>query len=176
MKYVVEIIGIGLAVTLVMVSFGNRPPMLQQEALSKPELITGWLKQNAAADRRDADWFFKTGVKAMTDRRWSLAAKAFGDSALRFPTPQALMEYADAWLHMLHEIRSSPGNAPVAAEPDLAHAEKIFRSALAANALLNSLNAREKEQTEQDATCLASYIQSHVETDCRPLHLYRHGN
>lgn len=176
MKYLLETIAFGLAVTLVIVLFKGEPPMLQQDALSQPEAITDWLKQNANVDRTKAERFFNYGVKAKGEQRWSPASKAFGESAVHFPTPQALNEYANAWLHMIHRVRTSPGNAPTAAEPDLEHVEKIFRSALAANEVLNSLNAQEKEQIERDASCLTKYLQSHEDIDCRPLQIYRHGN
>ena len=56
---------------------------------------------------------------------------------------------------------------------DMTHFEALYRSALAADAILNTLSADEKKEVLQNADCLAVFIQSKkILPDCLPLRAY----
>lgn len=152
----------------------DSPATLQQDDLKNPDVISSWLKTNgSAADRRQAEAFFRQGAKAKAKHKWGLAAKAFGESALQFPSPTSLTEYAEAKLHELSDIRVRDKTVVKYKHSDIATVEALLRSALASDAVLNTLSVQDKQQVRQDSECLAAFLQSGAnQEDCRPLQVY----
>ena len=151
--------------------------MLEQEDLGNPEVITAWLKENSGkADKTNARWFFEYGVKAKIEKRSGPAGKAFAESAVRYPTPQAINEYADLKLRMLGEIRARTAEGKRHWKSDLTSIAALYQSALAADAVLNTLGTTEKENTRKNAGCLATYVHTKkVQFPCPPLQTYGLG-
>lgn len=155
-------------------ALGDEPPMLSQDDLSKPAVVSAWLKENGAkADKARAKTFFDAGVKAKSQKRSGPAGKAFGESAGYYPTPQAINEYADITVRMLGETRTRNKDRHAHEKSDLASTESLYRSALAADAVLKSLSADEKQRTLQNADCVGIFIKSGVvQSSCPPLQTY----
>jgi hypothetical protein len=151
-----------------------QPGHLEQRDLKKPAVISEWLKSNGAtADKARAKLFFDEGLKDKKRGAWDPAAKSFGESALVYPTPHALIETANADLHALGNTRARKKNYAQKSRSDMTSVELIYRSALAADAVLNTLNTEEKKQTQQNADCLTAFIQSgKIQPDCLPLQAY----
>ncbi len=167
-----------------MASAGDNPSMsLTQESLSEPATITAWLQKNEqTADRRIAKRYFDLGVAAEKHSQWSRAVKAFGESALFFPAPNALVKYADNSLRDRSKVRRHQVDKGIPDMiPDLQHALAVYRSARAANAALKSLSASAVNQLEADEACLGAYVDAALQKKeavapkqkkCRPLALY----
>lgn len=151
-----------------------QPQPLKQGDEGNPALIAAWLKTNAVtADKTRAEQFFKFGLKEKKRGAWGPAGKGFGASLLFYPSPHALSEYAYVRLRGLGEIRAREKTFSQYKQSDLASVEPIYRSVLAADSVLNTLNATEKEQTRQNADCLAAFVQSaKMQANCRPLQMY----
>lgn len=162
---------------------------LDQTALTQPDTIAAWLKQHAkTADRRTAQRYFEIGVKAQQQGHWSRAAKAFGESALFFPTPAALRGYGDNLLRDLASVRARTKDTAQAGA-DLSRSLAVYRSALAAEAQLKVLPAPALAQLRADEACLSEHVAKRGTTTttataspkpadlpasaCRPLALYR---
>ena len=148
--------------------------VLNQDDLYKPEVVSAWLKKNGAkADKARAKLFYDEGVKAKKRKNWGLAGKGFGDSALRYPTPQAINETAEVELRMLGEIRDRNKDRKVHLKSDLASAESLYRSALAADSVLNTLSVEDKQRTRQNAECVSAYVKTGTaQSACAPLQAY----
>jgi hypothetical protein len=148
--------------------------VLRQDDLYKPEVVGNWLKVNGAkADKARAKWFFDEGVKAKNRRDWGLAGKAFGDAAIRYPTPQALYEAAEAELRMLGDVRDRNKNRKEYLKSDLTAAVSLYRSALATDEVLETLSDEEKQRTRHNIECVRSYIESsQTQAACAPLQAY----
>ncbi len=131
------------------------------EQAGDPSFVADWLKQNGTVvDRTEANRFFEVGMREKQKKNWSAATKAFGESMIRYPSPQALAEYAEAELQMLGEIRSRDKSYEQNKLPDLAHALNYIRSALAADSALETMPKAERGKTQLNADCLSVYIQS----------------
>lgn len=126
-----------------------------------------------ALDAQAAQAFFQQGVQSKQQRRWGPALKSFAESALRKPSAPSLVEYAEAHLRLLGEVRAQEsGDAPYT-QRDLTFAERLYRSALAAEAVLPELSAQQREQTRRNADCLAEYLRSgSAQQACEPLQSY----
>jgi hypothetical protein len=75
-------------------------------------------------------------------------------------------------LYLGHERRVD-GNFGKHTMGDLSSAESLYRSVIAADAVLGKLNARERDEVRQNAACLAAYVRSKpIVGRCRPLELY----
>lgn len=133
-----------------------------QDDLEKPEVVKAWLIENSArADKESAREFFELGQKLKKERRWALASKAFGGSAIRYPTPQALNEYAEASIRDLG-IRL-----------DAQYVVPLYQSAIAADTVLHLMSNEEKRATQNNLDCLRVYMQiKKVQPGCRPLQAY----
>lgn len=151
-----------------------QPKSLEQRDLKNPTSVSTWLKANgASADRAGAEWFFKEGLKEKKRGAWGPAGKGFGASALLYPAPKALIEYANAVLHSVGEARARENTVAQYMRTDMTSVESIYRSALAADAVLNTLSATEKIRTRQNTDCLATFIRSgKTQIDCQPLQAY----
>lgn len=137
-------------------------PRMLQDDLEKPEVVKAWLIENSArADKESAREFFELGQKLKKERRWALASKAFGGSAIRYPTPQALNEYAEASIRDLG-IRL-----------DAQYVVPLYQSAIAADTVLHLMSNEEKRATQNNLDCLRVYMQiKKVQPGCRPLQAY----
>lgn len=157
-------------------ALGDAPPPkpLEQKELSDPALVSAWLKANGAtADRAQAERFFNSGLKAKKMSSWGPAVKGFGASAVFYPAPKALIEYANASLRSASAIRVREKTVVQKSKVDMAYIESIYRSALASDAILNTLSVSEKEEARQNADCLAAFVQTEkMQADCAPLQTY----
>ena len=149
-------------------------PPLEQRDLTNPATITAWLKQNAAtADKARAKQFFDAALKDKKRGAWGRAGKGFGESAQFYPTPNAITEYANAALRSGGERRAREKTYAQHSQADMTHFEALYRSALAADAILNTLSADENKQVRHNIDCLTIFIQSQkILPDCQPLKTY----
>ena len=141
-------------------SVTNAAPMpLEQRDLTNPAKITAWLQKNAAtADKARAKQFFDDALKDKKRGAWGRAGKGFGESAQFYPTPGAISEYANAALHSGGERRAREKTYAQHSQADMAHFVALYRSVLAADAILNTLSVAEKKQARQNADCLAVFF------------------
>ncbi len=137
------------------------PGFLTVEQAGNPQFVVDWLKQRGTAvDWTEAGRFFEVGMGEKQKRNWSAATKGFGESMIRYPSPQALAEYAEAELRMLGETRSRDKSYEQNKLPDLANALNYIRSALAADAVLGTMPKADRDKAQLNANCLPAYIQS----------------
>ena len=153
---------------------GHPVHYLTHDELKNTEFVVNWLKtKSAGADRKIADWYFKHGMKDKRKNYCSGAAKDFAESMIRYPSPRALIEYTDAKICMLGAIRARTKSVAQHMQSDLKSVDGFYRSALAADGVVNTLSAAEKEQTRQNADCLSAFVKSEeVQTNCPPLQAY----
>ena len=147
---------------------------LSQRDLKSPERVEAWLKANKNdLDVKAAQAFFQEGVQSKQQRRWGPALKSFGESALRKPSAPTLIEYAEAHLRLLGEMRARENGYAEHQQRDLASAEQLYRAALAAENVLPELLPRQREETRRNAECLAEFLQAGgVQDACEPLQAY----
>ncbi len=146
-----------------------------QRALTRPEAVSAWLQANPhnSADQRIAQRYQEMGVKAQKRGNWSSASKAFGESALFFPSPRALVGNADNHLRDLSGVRARNKDTSKTRD-DLAWALAMYRSALVADAQLKLLSAAELAQLKADEACLDAHLNAGAPAaECRPAQLYR---
>ena len=150
------------------------PDALEQGDLKNPSTVAVWLKANgASADKARVALFFEAGLKEKKRSKWGPAEKGFVASALLYPAPNTLIEYANAVLHSLGAARAREKTVAQYMRTDMIAIESIYRSALAADAVLNTLSATEKKQIGQNADCLSAFIKSgENQIDCQPLQAY----
>ena len=154
--------------------FGQDAPRLEQGDLKKPDVVSAWLQKNSAkANKNLAKTFFDNGIKAKKERNWGIAVKDFAGSAIYYPTPQALSEYVNVKLHMLGEIRIR-NKEDNKRQSDLHFAASIYRSMLAANAILKTMTAEEELHVRHNIACVDAYLDSSskLTSDCPPLRIY----
>lgn len=163
-------------VMLVGAAYAESPTrqQLTQKQLSEPDVVAQWLRDNPeGVDKKGATFSFNEGLKYKSKKYWSAAAKSFGESAIRNPTPQVLTEYVAATLRMLGEIRTRNGTTSLGVERDMDHALSQYRSVLAADNVLGTLSIRDKRQVEADIACLTDYARTRLApAGCKPFELY----
>jgi hypothetical protein len=147
------------------------PQLLKEQDVKDPEFVVQWLSSaESKTDQKDAKWFFSIGLKEKKSKNWPAASKAFGESMRRYPSPQALFEYADSDLKMLGQVRAREGFPPGLVREDMVHALRLYETSLAANKVTNTLSAQEAKRIEQHASCLKNYLESSApQSDCQPL-------
>lgn len=150
------------------------PPMLTQDDLRKPAAVSEWLQKNREhADKGKAREFFVAGQKAKAQKRFGPTGKAFGESAIYYPTPETISEFADVTLGMLGEIRSRNKNRKEHLKSDLISAESLYRSALSADSVIKTLSDSERRRIRLNADCVGAYLQSGSSSPtCPPLRIY----
>ena len=150
------------------------PPMLSQGQLHEPAAVAGWLKEYGhGADRDGAALAHAEGVKDVQRRDFGAAVKGFGESALRYPSPQAILAYTDAQLRFLGGLRAHNKNRAKHQDSDLRLFESLYRSALASNAVLATMNASERRGVQGHADCIAAYRRAKAgAARCAPLLTY----
>jgi hypothetical protein len=148
--------------------------LLTDKELEYPEFVVNWLKtEGANADMAMVGKSFQYGLKAKQQGRWGPAGKAFGESMIRYPSPQAIAEYINAELHDLGAVRAREKTVNRFKRKDMIHARKYYRSALAANTVTNTLSSEEKTQLQGNIQCLDYFIRfGKVQPTCRPLQAY----
>lgn len=154
------------------------PSALTQEQLSQPDAVAAWLIANGSkADVAVANSLYVYGEKAKQRKDWSAAGKAFAESALHYPTPRALSEYATARLRMQADLKSRNRPSPHDQRQHLELAVSTYKATLAADSVLKQLGEQERLQVQRDIECLAEYLSSSERRGkCRPLELYGIGD
>jgi hypothetical protein len=162
------------SVLLVQPATAGGPPRLTQDQIGQPDEVVAWLKQNEAfADKKIAQMAYDHGLRKKKRKDWGGAAKAFAESAIHYPTPAALTEYAENSLRMYGDIRQRNKTFTEHWRRDLGKAEAGYRTALAADAVVKQLNEQERRRTEQHAECLAEYLKTSAKSpNCPPLEMY----
>jgi hypothetical protein len=68
---------------------GGIEKYLTLEQAGNAEFVAMWLREKGAmANRKDAELFFEWGMQDKRRKYWSGAARAFGESMIRYPSPQ----------------------------------------------------------------------------------------
>lgn len=125
------------------------------------------------ADKSLSSEFFIAGEKQKKQRRWGPAGKSFGASALHYPTPRALNQYAEIKLVFLGAERSRDGNLLSHVVSDLRSSELLYRSVISADSVLHEMSVKEQQQARANADCLAKYLRDRIVVPtCKPLRLY----
>jgi hypothetical protein len=152
----------------------NTNKYLTEEEVSNEKFVSSWLKtRGATADQKESKWYFEQGVREKQKKNWSAATKAFGESMIRYPSPQALAEFAAAELRMLGKIRVRENSVNQYKVADMRRTLDFYKSSLAANAVLNTMSKRESERVRMNADCLLTYIHSgKMQRNCQPLQEY----
>lgn len=143
--------------------------LLKQKDLANPNYIVTWLKENSPQIEQinDAKIFFEYGLKATNP---ASAMKSFGESAIRYPSPQAIIEYTNAELKMLGRDGFLHNKIDINMANDMKRANLQYQSALAADGVLNTLSEKEKTTLQNNINCLNEYLESGVqEKDCLPI-------
>lgn len=152
----------------------EKPRLLTQQQLEEPALVSAWLKQHAGrADQRRAAAAYDLGVQEARRASWGSAVKAYGESAIRLPSPRALNAYADATARFLGALREHKQDRAGHLEQDLRSVEALYRSALASDSVLAAMSAQERLRTVANADCLAVYRRDRSGLGrCAPLRAY----
>ncbi|NRF69437.1 hypothetical protein HLB44_20765 [Aquincola sp. S2] len=148
---------------------------LAADDLKNAQVVGAWLKANrGSAPREQANQFLALGERARRAGRWGAASKSFGESALLFPSPEALMAYGHALLHERAATR-----AAASAPADRQHADwqeigALYSTALAADDQLHTLKPALRAALAADAGCLAKAAQGAADaTNCAALRQYQ---
>lgn len=153
--------------------------MLSQEDLQNSDSVVHWLEKNGATtDQTEAKAFYSEGLKSKESQRWSPAAKMFGESALRYPSPQTISEYTYVMMKMLGQVRNRE-KAPLDARlRDMASAISLYESAIAANSLTQSLSGQDQKRITDYIICLKEFVAtSRPSNDCPPAYYFsNNGN
>lgn len=153
------------------------PQLLKEQEARDPQFVAQWLNSvGPKTDQKDARWFFSLGLKEKEAKNWSAASKAFGESMKRYPSPQALLEYADADLKMLGQVRAREGFPSKLVREDMEHALGFYEASIAANGVTKTLSPQEAKRLEQNVSCLKGYLQSpQPQSDCQPITYFSSG-
>lgn len=151
-----------------------RSSALTQAQLYEPGSVAAWLRVNGEkADKGLAARFYQAGEKQKRQRRWGPAGKSFAASALYYPHPRTLNEYAETKLIFLGVERRRDGDMLAHAVGDLQTTERLYRSVIAADEVLHVLSLKEKQRARGNADCTAGYVSTRtVVSSCEPLRLY----
>ncbi len=147
---------------------------LTPEEIRDAETVSAWFAAhggNAAND--EATFFLDLAERAKHSEDWSAATKAFGEAMIRYPSPKAIAGYADAQLRMLGMVRARNRSFDAHAGRDTKEAFDYYRSAMAANAVLETLDAQSRKDLQNKIDCLAGYAAHGNRTaQCSPLRAY----
>lgn len=168
-------IGIGLGLLGTVAANAQAPrPLTQDELLGNPAAVATWLRDNASrADRKTAATFAKLGAKYKARGDWSGASKAYGESAIHYPDPVVVLEYARVRTLDLASVRAY-NKRPDLIASDATSFLKLYQVVHAAQGQLGSLSSHQAAKVEQAIQCLsAPGAASQVPTHCGPLKAYR---
>lgn len=134
---------------------------LTQVDLESAKAVAEALKSEiSGANKLSARQFFLLGTKyqrrAVKDGNWAPAAKAFGESAILFPRPLALSQYAESSLKAASKTVLAKGKD--AQLQLLKQTIDIYDSALAADDIQHELNPAQRAQLVQDRNCSKEYL------------------
>lgn len=149
--------------------------LLSQDEAGNAQYVTEWLNSHhGSVDGALSGDFYAKGSEASRKGNWSLATKLFGESMIRYPTPQALLGYIDAELRMLGQVRKRNNNTELFIDDDMKYARGFYESARAANAILKTLSEPEAKQLQQNIDCLTQYQETRNDEarECLPLQRY----
>lgn len=150
--------------------------LLTESEAGNAEFVSRWLTQHRAANQKEAQRFLQQGEREKQRGNWSGATKAFGESMIRYPSPQALAGYAEAELRMLGAVRARDKNMNEHVAVDVKHALAFYEAALSANTVLGTLPAQEVEQLRKNVDCLkANLAAANKQPGCAPLERYMAG-
>ena len=143
--------------------------------LESPEMVSTWLRLHGNnADRSMAKRMFDVGARARDQRNnWGPAYKGFAESALIYPAPETLVEYANATLHGIAEMQGRDG-ARDAHNAVLSQVLRLLTSAQAAQEVLGTLGAVQANGLRADIACLSAHLRKPDPAGkCRPVEAYR---
>lgn len=166
--------GASLVLVLITSSTANGPNQaLTQRDLRNPRTVVETLKADVSNDSKAlAKQFFSLGVKyrqrAIKDGNWGPVAKAFGESAILYPRPLTLKEYAESFLRAQSRAAASKG---VEEQLEMLHqAIDLYKSTIAADDILRELSQSQRVQIDQDRFCTERFIQDRKpSSSCQPL-------
>ena len=149
------------------------PALLSDQELRDPAFVAGWLaREGSTADRKAAARFHAHGLKDKEAANWSAATKAFGESAVRYPAPEVLLDYVDAKLRMLGPVRARRGPRIDEVRADMADALGLYEAALAANGVTATLSAAQARRAAQHVACMKEYLATRAPGDCAPVRYF----
>lgn len=154
---------------------GERVPrFLTQQELEEPAQVTAWLKLNIGhVDQRRAAISHKEGLADVARNSLGGALKGFGESAIWYPTPQALDTYADHAALYYGRLRAARKNYAEYQDRDLRSFEMLYRSALASDDVLSLLGAAQRAQIAAKVECVARFRADRIGLEtCAPLLTY----
>lgn len=167
----------GASFFMVLVGVAAASERIAQTDLVTPESVTSALRSEIGdPTRASAKQLFALGLKyrerAEKDGNWAPAAKAFGESALLYPSPLTLMQYADCTLQATSRMARAEG----AEEPSqqLEGMLPIYDSAIVADKILHELTSDQRAQVIHYRNCLADYLRDRqAASRCLPLQWLR---
>lgn len=150
----------------------NARPILKQADLERPEAVVAALKSGVSKEAKAmAETFFTEGTKAREQanqgkRSWGPVAKSFGESALYYPRPLALMGDAEA---VLRDIGGA--NKPEQVRKSvLEGALNEYKSAIAADDFLKELTSQQRNELNHYRECIARYLDvKAISAACDPI-------
>jgi hypothetical protein len=148
---------------------------ISQTQLSDAEFVANWLKVNKSGlDLKGATAAFELGQKYKRNKQWSAAAKGFGESAIRYPSPQTLTQYAEVKSLSLGAVRAREKVVDQYRLSDMTSLLRLYQSAVAANSVLASLSVKEKNQLQANVDCLGAFVAApdKPHKHCAPLKSY----
>ena len=152
-----------------------RPARLLTPAqLEQPAQVRAWLRHHAKeADLERAETARQEGVEDARRGDRGAALKGYGESAIWFPSPAALMDYADAMERFLGALRRHRENRAQYIDSDLHRLEQLYRSAVASDDVLGALAPRARREAVNRAACIARYRKNGKGlAGCAPLAVY----
>lgn len=173
--------GASLSLAVIASSTANGPKqVLTQRDLRNPKAVAETLKSEINDNSKvSAKQFFSLGVKyrqrATKDGNWGPVAKAFGESAVLYPRPLALKEYAES------SLRAQSRTAGIRGLEEqleiLRQTIDLHRSALAADSVLHELSQDKRAQLDQNRSCAERFLQERKPSSpCQPLQWLGMGN
>ncbi len=148
--------------------------MLTIEQLEDAEYVKSWLMQkNRKIDQKSIDYLNKTAKEKERIGYWDAAAKTYGESALLYPSPEAILNRANAWYKMLKRIRERDKELEQNKFDDMSRLLKYYRSAAAADSVLNTLSDPQKAEVQTNIECLEKYTTTkQFQPNCEVLTAY----
>jgi hypothetical protein len=150
-------------------------PLAQAQLHNDPPAVAAWLRKHARqADRDMAAALAKQGAKDEARGDWSAASKGYGASALYYPDPAMILQYARVQTLSAAKVRAHE-RRPDLQGADLAGILGLYRSAMAAQGVLGSLTPRQVAETEAAIRCLTSDDMAKLPPGarCDPLQRYQ---
>ncbi len=147
---------------------------LTADEVRDPNTVVAWLgTRDSASLRKDAQFWVEMAEVYRQRSYWSAAAKAYGEAMIRYPSPHNVSRYADTEIRMLGRVRAREQAFDLQADQDIQRSLDYYRSAMAANAILQTLNAQGIDDLQNKIDCLAEYVvEGNRAAQCDPLRAY----